>query len=280
MALKVKDIVKLQLFGLEQLDFETLKKLKPALLAAEQELTNDLNRWSSEQFSHKTRRQNLALISRSLDRIEQITNQEFYNQAQEMNEFGVDLAEEEVRGFNKNEGITTPNLKRDLLSLEANDYLINNFQSSLRSYNQETRANVSNAISQGMLQKRTGYEISTKLGNYIKVKDWKIQRIVRTELSRVFNASKLLSYGQFKEKNFPDLMKRMFHPKDNRTADDSKQWKKADPAIPLDKPFRLVIRRKRADGTVKKEVQQGMTPPLRPNDRAVLLSWRPQWEEE
>ena len=60
-----------------------------------------------------------------------------------------------------------------------------------------------------------------------------------------------MAYGEFREQHFPDLMKRLYHPMDNRTAKDSKQLAKLDPAIPLDKPFVFVYKYRRKDGTVK-----------------------------
>ena len=198
-------------------------------------------------------------------------------QAGSLNEMALDLAEEEVNQLNKEEGIVTPSLKRDLLSLDKNDYLINNFASSLQTYSAETRANVTNAISQGMLQKRTGFEITTKLSKYMNFKTWKVEQIVRTEKHRLFNASKLLAYGQFKKENFPDMKKALFHPQDARQGEDSKQLAKLGPVVPLDKPFVFVYKYTRKNGSVRKDRRVFMTPPDRPRDRATLIPWRKIW---
>ena len=91
-------------------------------------------------------------------------------------------------------------------------------------------------------------------------------------MSRIFNQTKLLTYGEFNKANFNGtLMKRMFHPMDSRTAEDSKQWAQADPAIPMNEPFRLKLR--------NGKIQEGQAPPLRPNDRAVLMPFHKSWKE-
>ena len=262
---------------MEQLDKETLKRLGPLLRIAEQQLTADLNRFREDQYSYQQRRQSLRLITHSLQRLDEMALQEYFNQARSINDLALDISQEEVRELNKEEGIVTPSLKRDALSIKNNDYLINTFDTSLRTYSAETRANVARAISQGMLQKRTGYEITTRLSKYMKLKTWKIQRIVRTEQHRLFNSSKLLAYGQFKEKNFPNMMKTLYHPMDNRTGDDSKQLAKIGPIVPVDKPFVFVYKYRRADGSVRRDKRVFMVPPDRPNDRAALLPYRKEW---
>ena len=83
-----------------------------------------------------------------------------------------------------------------------------------------------------------------------------------------------MAYGEFQKQHFPDMMKRLFHHMDKRTADDSKQLAELDPAVPLNKPF--VFKYKRG---LKTEVRRFMVPPDRPNDRATLIPFRKQWEK-
>ena len=131
-----------------------------------------------------------------------------------------------------------------------------------------------------LFKKKTGYETALRIGRYVDLSWGKIKRIQRTELSRIFNQTKLLTYGEFNKDNFKGtLRKRMFHPLDSRTAEDSKQWAQADPSIPLNKPFRLVVTIRQRGGKVKRIIQEGMTPPLRPNDRAVLMPDHRSWKE-
>ena len=48
-----KDIIKLQLLGLENLDKRTLKRLYPAMSQVENQLKSELNRFSEDQFSYQ-----------------------------------------------------------------------------------------------------------------------------------------------------------------------------------------------------------------------------------
>lgn len=262
------------------MDKETLKRLEPVLIESERQLTASLNRFSEDQYSYRQRSQTLRLITESLNKLDQMALEEYIRQSRGLNDLALDLAEEEVTALNKTEGIITPSLRRDTLSIERNDYLINNFEASLKTYSAETRYNITNAISQGMLQKRTGYEITTKLSRYMALKTWKVQRIVRTEQHRLFNSSKLLAYGQFQKDDFQDMKKTLYHPMDDRTADDSKQLAKIGPIVNIDQPFVFVYRYKRANGSVRRDKRVFMAPPDRPNDRASLLPYRKQWELE
>ena len=135
-----------------------------------------------------------------------------------------------------------------------------------------TGLQVTRGLTDAVIQNRSGYEVTGRLSKFIDLKRWKIKQIVRTEMSGIFNRTKLLTYDRFNKENFKGtLLKRMFHPMDNRTAEDSKQWAQADPAIPLDRPFRLKLR--------NGKIQEGMTPPLRPNDRAVIMPFHQGWKE-
>ena len=204
---------------------------------------------------------------------------DFQQSALEYYQYGLDVGEHEIQRFNALQAIETPDINKQKISLEHNKFLLNNAEVSLKAYSARIRATVSEALTQGMLAGRSGYEIVGKLSKFLDIKRWRLQRIVRTESHKIYNSSKLMAYGEFQKEHFPDMMKRMGHPQDSRTAEDSKQWMKADPAIPIGKPFRLVIKRRLKDGTVKKTVQEGMVPPLRSNDRAYLLPYRPQWDK-
>ena len=126
---------------------------------------------------------------------------------------------------------------------------------------------------------RSGFEITSALSKFLDIKKWRLQRIVRTESHKIYNLSKLMAYSDFQKEHFPDLMKRLHHPMDKRTAEDSKQLAKLDPAIPLNTPFVFTYRRRLASGQVKSETRRFMVPPDRPHDRSSLVPFRAEWEE-
>ena len=154
--------------------------------------------------------------------------------AEKFNQFGHDMVQKEMTNLNKAVGISTPSLDRDVTSLKTNEFLINNARTSLETYSVQIRQQVSNALTQAVLQRKTGFEVTGRLSKFMNIKRYRIQRIARTELSRIYNSTKLIAYGEFRKEHFPDLIKRLWHPMDSRTADDSKQLKRLSiPQCPL-----------------------------------------------
>ena len=278
--LSFSDILELQVKGLKKLDTQTLARLEPVLLASQDQLSRELNKYSEDQYSYQHRLQTIQQINNALNRMYNEAEAEFYRAGEEFNEFGHEMAKTEVKAFNDQVGIATPSIKRDVTSLGQNEFLINNAKASLQTYTADIRYRVSNALTQGVLMKKTGYEITGRLSKFMDIKKYRIQRIVRTELSKIFNQTKLIAYGEFKEQHFPDMMKRLFHPMDSRTADDSKQLARLDPAVPLNKPFVFKYRYVRKDGSVRIDKRIFMTPPDRPNDRAVMVPFRKSWKQD
>ena len=271
-TLSLSDLLRLQFSTLESMDLGTLSRLEPVLRNAQNELRAELDKYARGTFSHAQRRHTLTLINRALVQLHNRNISEMQSWAQEFNEFGIEVANREVRDFQREAGLSIPNVRKDKVSLQHNDFLINTMQASLEKHSVDTRLQVSRGLTDAVIQRKSGYEVTGRLGKYIDLKKYQIQRIVRTEMSRIFNQTKLLTYGEFNKSNFNGtLMKRMFHPMDSRTAEDSKQWAQADPAIPMHEPFRLKLR--------SGKVQEGMTPPMRPNDRAVLMPFHKSWKE-
>ena len=270
--LKISDLVKLQIFSLDQLDLETIGRLEPVLKRARDNIVVDLNKLGKKSFSYRQQRQTYHLINNALIHLHNQNVQDLSGMAEDYSSMGIELAEREVGDLSKEVGMSVPNLNRDLVALDTNSYLLNTMESSLLEYSAGLRSQISRFLTNSVIQRKTGYETVSKASKFIDLKIWKIWRIVRTEMSRIMNETKLLTYKQFDKENFKgQLLKRMFHPMDNRTADDSKQWAKADPAIPLNQNFRLKL----ANG----KVQEGPVPPLRPNDRAVLMPFHKKWKE-
>ena len=279
-TLSLFDLLKLQFSTLEQLDRDTLLRLEPVLVKSYNQLRSELDKFASDSFSYSQKRQTLRAIDRSLAKIynENIGEMEYF--AKDFNDFAHEMSNIEVKNMQKQVGLYAPNVKKDVISLKQNEFLLNEMKASVLGHSVDLRRKVSHGLTEAVIQRKSGYEATVEIGKKVNLEKWKIQRIVRTEMSKIFNRTKLLSYNEFNEKNFKGrMLKRMFHPMDNRTAEDSKQWAHADPAIPLDAPFRMVIKRKLKSGAVRNILQEGMTPPLRPNDRATLMSFLPEWKE-
>ena len=157
------------------------------------------------------------------------------------------------------------------VSLDKNNFLINNFAASIEAYDADVRAQMERNMSESLL-KRNSYrqarlDLSLELG---KIQDWKLARVTRTELHGIYNKAKILAMEGTKKTYIPNLKKTLIHPMDGRTAEDSKALKEQNPIIDIQEPFRF----KWDD-----EERVFMAPPDRPNDRAILVPVNPDWLE-
>lgn len=101
-------------------------------------------------------------------------------------------------------------------------------------------------------------------GLFVRYRSW-AWRIVRTEVAEAQNAVALEGMMDWRDKDFPDLQKKILAILDDRTADDSLGVH--GQIRDLDKTF--------MDGAGRVYLR----PPSRPNDREYLIPWRPHWSE-
>ena len=273
-----RDILKLQIEGLHSLDQQTLKRLLPFMRKVEIQLKSELNRYGQEQFSYKQRQQTISLINRSIREMEQILMNDFQESGQQYFDFGQDMAQQEISGFNELLNVQTPELQKS--AIDQQKFLFNNFKSSLDNYTAKIRQTMADGITMGILARKTGFEIVSGLAKWLDIKRSRLTMIVRTENHRIFNSSKMMSYGDYQKEHFPDMKKALYHPMDDRTAEDSKQLAKLDPIIPISKPFKFTYRRTLKSGKVKLDHRVFMVPPDRPRDRASLMPYRKSWEND
>ncbi len=152
---------------------------------------------------------------------------------------------------------------------DATNLLINRMEASLESYGQSLRGQISqglvNAVIQGDV---TNAAVKSKIGGFFLQEEWKLTRIVRTELHGVYNLGKLTGMENLQEGTLPDLQKTLMHPMDGRTGEDSKHVAKLDLIVDIDEPFSYTWAGKR---------RTYMVPPDRPNDRSILVPFRASW---
>ena len=106
--LSLYDILKLQFSGLEQLDQDTLHRLEPILIQSQYSLRRELDKFATDTFSYKQRRQTLHSINRALAQIHQKNILELEYRAKQFNEFGNEMANIEVKNMQKQIGLTVP----------------------------------------------------------------------------------------------------------------------------------------------------------------------------
>ena len=273
----LKDIAQFHLLGVESLTKKQQKSILPHLQSAELQLRRELDRYGTDTFSYRQRQQTIAILRRSILHIESVLMSEMERSAEDFFYRGVQEANREVLGLNRDAPVVVPNVQIQRVAIEQNQFLINNAKESLKTYTAHARARISDSITQSKLQGKTGFVATHRLARYANLKIEKARLIFRTETQKILNSAKLITYGKFQKQNFPDLKKALFHPMDARTADDSKQLKALGPVVPLDKPFVFTYRRKLKSGPVRTTKRVFMTPPDRPNDRATIVPVRPSW---
>ena len=178
----------------------------------------------------------------------------------------VNTLEREFNGINQ----LVP-LDEILASTIPDNFLFNNYTSSIESYNESIRSGMQNIMTQGILQRKTLSQVVFDVQQAVKLNEWKAHRIVRTELHQIYNVAKMSGLGDIKKKFLPDLKKSMVHPMDERTGEDSKQLAVKNPIIDIDKPFKQNYNGKEL---------VFMTPPNRPNDRAILIPYRVSYDND
>lgn len=157
-----------------------------------------------------------------------------------------------------------------IASTSPNTYLFNNYTSSIQSYNADLRAGMQNSLTQALIQRKTLSQAVSDLEVFTRSQEWKMFRIVRTELHNIYNVAKMDSFSSIKKQFVPDLKKSLVHPMDDRTAEDSIELAKKNPIIDIDKPF--------VQNYNGKELTF-MAPPNRPNDRAILVPVRASYDK-
>lgn len=192
----------------------------------------------------------------------------------------------EVQRFSKKfEGTVQPlNIDAVLAATNAQNFLLNKHQASIDAYGESLRSQITTILTQSMALRdtsgRTVSRLVSGVGKFFQGEEFKLNRIVRTELHNIYNFSKLSGMQDTKDTDIPDLKKSLMHPIDARTGEDSKQLADKNPIVDIDEPFIFIFRRRLKDGTIKEERREFMFPPDRPNDRAILVPFREEWGKQ
>lgn len=265
MSLTFSQLLKHQASGLHKLDKETLSRLEAALRIAESELSDSLNRLNEGTISYRQRQESLIAVRAALNKMDGYFARIGKWASKKYNAEAINQGNKELKSLN-----VFPISNRAVVSLDKNKFLFNSYEASMKAYSARTRSQVAQEITQGVLQRKSVFDIKSSISKKFQLKRQASKLIVRTEMHRIYNQSKLLTYQQFEKESGKKVLKALFHPMDNRTGEDSLQLAKKDPKIPLNKPFKFTYKYRLKSGAVRKMEQVAMTPPMRPNDRAVM----------
>lgn len=154
---------------------------------------------------------------------------------------------------------------------QSQNYLFNRYQTSINTYASSIRQTMATGLGE-MVVENVGWD--AMVGRMMKWwgdEEWRLRRIVRTELHNVYGQSKLFGMRDLRSGMFPDLKKTLYHPLDKRTAEDSRYVARSELVVNVDEPFRYQW----PPGSGRWRIF--MNPPDRPNDRSILIPFRHAW---
>lgn len=184
---------------------------------------------------------------------------------------GLEDSVREMDSFDKYFGGGFGKLPYDAIieSTDPEQLLFNQYDSSVNMYSMGLRNAFQQTLTQSLIQQKTWSQAVWDMEQVFGMEEWKLARIVRTELHGIYNNSKMNGFMTIREDYVPDLKKTLYNPMDSRTAEDSLYVESLKLIVPLDQPFRYKW---------KGQEYIGMAPPFRPNDRAILIPYRPKFD--
>ena len=156
--------------------------------------------------------------------------------------------------------------------------LLDRYQSSLRAYGAPVIRQVRDELATSVLLSEPLDQAVDRIvakGGIFEQQRWRAERIARTETAYAYGVTKQKGMQEVQKRDFPDLQKKLIATFDSRTGKDSKELH--GQVQDIDKPFIWKVRDSK--GRITKTVKY-MHPPNRPNDREVVVPWRPGWRED
>jgi len=262
--------------AVKRLQLEQTKKLIQDYKDARLELMDRLSRAPYTSFTAQQIRGVLAQVNVAITVMNGKIANNMRESSVEASLAGVQHQLAEIRKFSeKFEGAVVPiNLDVVQVSSDTSNLLINNYEASMNRYDADVRARITRGLTQAAIQEIPYEQAVAKIGKFFQGTEWELQRVVRTELQHTYSVAKLNGLRKLAKDTLPDLKKALYHPMDSRTGQDSIELAEKNPILPLDQPF---VQKYRASPKSKLQSYVFMTPPNRPNDRAILIPYRDAW---
>lgn len=279
----VLDLVERQIQKVDALTETEQRRLLKTFKSARRELNDRLLVVPEGTFTEQSLRITLVQIDGMIQAINSDLKRGLVDASEIMSQRSIKDLSREITKFQTHFlGAATPvNVDSLVAAQETNNFLINKHEASVDAYSASLRSQITSNIVQSMAMRetseRTVARLRSDVGKFFLGEEWKLNRIARTELRGVYNFSKVNGMRQIREDTLPDLQKALMHPMDHRTGADSKQLAAQNPVVDIDKPFVFTFNRKLASGEIRTERREFQFPPDRPNDRAILISFRKEW---
>lgn len=182
---------------------------------------------------------------------------------------GIDHLVKEIGVFDeKFTGAITPiNLNAALLAQDTAQLLVTRYKTNLNAYGSNLLAQISNGLFSASIGETSYDEVVGRVSHFFNAEEWKLRRIVRTELHGIYNRGKLAGLQELDDDG-EEFLRTLMHPMDARTGADSKFAATQALVAAMDEPFHYVWQGKH---------RVFFTPPDRPNDRSVMVPYRKEW---
>ena len=237
---------------------------------ARNRLVARLSTMPSGTFTAQHLRGVLAQVEAAITEINKSLNIEMLAGAQDASSMGVDHLINEMQTFDeKFTGAVTPiNLNAALLANDTANFLVTKYQTNLDAYGNDLMTQITNGLFSATIGEVNSEEVVGRISKFFSAEEWKLRRIVRTELHNIYNMGKIRGMDEMSQDLIPDLMKTLMHPMDGRTGKDSIYAATLGLVANINEPFEYYW---------NGELSSFMSPPDRPNDRSVLVPYLPEW---
>jgi KaiC/GvpD/RAD55 family RecA-like ATPase len=275
----VESVAQFHVERIEALEESEMRRILGHYRRVRHDLRDRLDTLKPGTFTAQQLGGTLVQVEAAIDKMREILQSEVASSTKAVAEVSIDQLMSELSQWDRKfTGAVTPiDLDAVLIASETSNLLFNRHESSLRAYSQDLRAVFARELTNAVIANQTSSEtvhsvadIVSRLTKMFVGEEWKLHRLVRTELHGAYNLGKISGMTEARNKAMPDLMKTLFHPMDHRTAEDSKHADKLNLIVPIDKPFEYKWNGK---------VRRYMAPPDRPNDRSILVPYRKAWGE-
>ena len=256
-------------FSLEE---EQAKKLLAVYMKIHDELLKKMQVFRG-QFTGQMAGVTLYQVDASIRLLAQSLNENLESGVDEMLKTSIIHSAKEVEAFSEHFQGTKQVIPINAIrvALDTKNLLINKYQASIDAYSIDIRQKIADGLLEGLASRKTAQQMIKDMSSFWSNEEWRLRRIVRTELHNVHGQGKLAGMRNIREEFLPDLKKTLYHPLDHRTGDDSK-WLIDNPlVVAIDAPFRYEWPR----GSGKWRVFDA--PPDRPNDRSIVIPYRKGW---
>lgn len=238
---------------------------------ARRELVDRISRYPRGTFTRQHLQGVLAQVNSAIEAMNHHLAGETFKSSYRAALLGAEGSLKEIRRFqDRFTGAVTPiNLNAAIVATDTANLLVERYRTNLAAYGNDLYTQISNGLFSAAIGATSYDEVIGRVSQFFVGEEWKLHRIVRTELHHVFNVGKMNSMMELRDSDtLPGMKKALVHPLDGRTGPDSKYAASLNLVAEIDEPFEY---------TWNGNHRSYMVPPDRPNDRSILVPYEPAW---